>query len=125
MKEENTVCDTSRRSLIKNSAMIAGVATITPAISFAKGDANKAGQLGAGQNLKAGSVVKADQHRYIVSVLNKYAAKSKRVTAGHIDRFAKGFIEMNGDIDYKQTFNKLDGEYKLVKLFMKSLNASV
>ena len=109
MKEKNKVCDTSRRRLLKNSAMVAGVATITPAISFAKGDMGKAGQLGAGQSLKAGSVVKADQQRYIVSVLNKYAAKSKRVTPVHIDRFATGFIEMNGDIDYKQTFSKLDG----------------
>jgi len=120
MKEENTACDTSRRSLLKNSAIVAGVATITPAVSFAGTK--------AGEDIlidKSAARVKLDQHQYIVSVLNKYAAKSKRVTAVHIDRFAKGFIEMNGDIDYKQTFNKLDGEYKLVKLFMKSLNASV
>jgi len=124
MKEENKACDTSRRSLLKNSAMVAGVATITPAISFAKSDAGKAAHAGAGQSLKAGTNVRADQHQHIVSVLNKYAAKSKRVSAEHIDRFATGFIEMNGDINYKETFKRLDGEYKLVKLFIKSLNAS-
>lgn len=124
MKDENKVCDTSRRRLLKNSAIVAGVATITPAISFATGDTSKAEQMGEAQGLKSGAKVSADQHQHIVSVLNKYTAKSKRVTAEHIDRFATGFIEMNGDIDYKETFKRLDGEYKLVKLFMKSMKAS-
>ena len=119
MKEENTVCDTSRRSLLKNSAMVAGVATITPAISLT-------GSKGGDEILidKSSTQVKSDQQQYIASVLNKYAAKSKRVTAEHIDRFATGFIKMNGDLNYKETFKNLDGEYRLVKLFMKSLNAS-
>ena len=125
MKDKNKACNTSRRRLLKNSAIVAGVATITPAISLAKGDANVAGQMSEAQGVKSGSKVNSDQHQHIVSVLNKYTAKSKRVTAEHIDRFATGFIQMNGDIDYKETFKRLDGEYKLVKLFMKSMKASV
>jgi len=116
---EMNACDASRRKLLKTTATVAGLAAISPAISLAKG---KAAEVGAVSTAQVSS--RSDQHRYIASVLNKYAAKSKRVKPEHIDRFAKGFIEMNGDIDYKQTFNKLDGEYKLVKLFMKSMNAS-
>ena len=113
-------CNTARRALLKNTASVAGLATIAPAISFASGDSAAPGvaQMSPAQ-------VNADQHHYIVSVLNKYAAKSKRVTPEHIDRFATGFIEMNGNLNYKEAFNRLDGEYKLVKLFMKSFNASV
>jgi len=115
----NNECNTQRRALLKNTATVAGLATITPAISFAGGATSKSVLID-----KSKAEIESDQHRYIVSVLNKYAAKSTRVTAQHIDRFATGFIEMNGDINYKQTFSRLDGEYKLVKLFMKSLNAS-
>jgi hypothetical protein len=112
-------CNTSRRKLLKTTATVAGLVTISPAISFANGK--------PGEDTQVGNKVahtQSDQHQHIVSVLNKYAARSKRVTPRHIDRFATGFIEMNGDINYRETFKNLDGEYKLVKLFMKSLNAS-
>jgi hypothetical protein len=112
-------CDASRRKLLKTTAMVAGVATISPAITLASGKTGETTLID-----KSSAQVISDHHQHIMSVLNKYAAKSARVTAEHIDRFATGFIEMNGDIDYKETFKNLDGEYRLVKLFIKSLNAS-
>ena len=42
----------------------------------------------------------------------------------YIDGFAKGFVELNGDIDYEQDFHGLTGEYRLVKLFIQSVNSS-
>ena len=116
-------CNTARRALLKNTATVAGLATISPAISFASSQpSNKT--LVEKTKAELASDYQQEQHQHIVSVLNKYAAKSKRVTAEHIDRFATGFTKMNGDLNYKETFKNLDGEYRLVKLFIKSLNAS-
>lgn len=112
-------CKTTRRQLLKTTATVAGIATIFPAMSLARGKENK-GTLSE----HSISQIKSKNHQYIVSVLNKHAAGSKRVTPLHIDRFATGFIEMNEGIDYQKTFSGIDGEYRLVKVFIKSMNAS-
>ncbi|GEM_PF-1368752 len=116
---DDTLCDTSRRKLLKGTATVAGIAAIAPAISFANGASSEDMNV-----VKSAEEIRSEYHRYITSVLKKYAAKSKRIKPEYIDGFAKGFIELNGDINYEQTFKGLTGEYRLVKLFIRSVNSS-
>lgn len=116
---DNGVCDRSRRKLLKTTATVAGIVAIAPAVSFASN-----GSKLDSKSLKSSEQVRSDQHRYITSVLEKYASKSKRIKPEYIEGFAEGFIKLNGDINYKQAFKGLTGEYRLVKLFIRSVNSS-
>jgi len=109
--------DAERRRFLRKSAVIAGATAVIPSIAMTK--QNKTPKLP--EKTRSNYDV---QHQHIVDALNKYAAKSKRVNQAHIDAFAKGFIEQNGMQNYKQIFDGVHGEYKLVKLFMKSMNQS-
>lgn len=115
--KSNGVHDADRRRFLRNSAAIAGAAAVVPSIAIAK--KNKVSvQL---EEPRAGYDA---QQQFIKDVLSKYAAKSKRVDQAHIDAFARGFVEQNGDQNYQELFKGLHGEYKLVKLFMKSMTQS-
>lgn len=114
---KNRTHNAERRRFIFNSAAVAGAAVIVPTVGVAKQAQQDRQQLSTLSSYDG-------QYRHIVDVLNKYAAKSKRVDSAHIDAFARGFIDQNGDIDCKKTFDGVHGEYKLVKLFMKSMNRS-
>ena len=113
----NGVHDADRRRFLRNSAVAAGAAVVIPTVAMGK--QNKT-PLQAQENLSAYDA----QQQFIKDVLSKYAAKSKRVDQAHIDAFARGFVEQNGDQNYQQIFKGVHGEYKLVKLFMKSMNQS-
>lgn len=115
--KSNGVHDANRRRFLRNSAAIAGAAAVVPSIAMAK--KNK-----ASTQLEKPSLGYEAQQQFIKDVLSKYAAKSKRVDQTHIDAFARGFVEQNGDQNYQQIFKGVHGEYKLVKLFMKSMNQS-
>lgn len=114
-----TSLDTSRRSLLKNSAKVAGIAAIAPAVSFA---GTKLG--GDLSPTSSQAELRDPQEQYIIDVLQKYAAKSKRIKTEHIEGFAKGFVELNAGTDVSRQFDGLTGEYRLVKLFIRSVNSS-
>ncbi len=115
--KSNGVHDADRRRFLRNSAAIAGAAAVVPSIAIAK--KNK-----VSVQLEEPSAGYDAQQQFIKDVLSKYAAKSKRVDKAHINAFARGFVEQNGDQNYQEIFKGLHGEYKLVKLFMKSMTQS-
>lgn len=118
--ERKSSFDASRRQLIKNTSLMAGLAVVTPAVSFAtsNNDEEDSGPAPSAEELRG-------QHeRFVAKVINKYASKSRRIRPEFIDGFAKGFVELNGSIDYENTFKGLTGEYRLVKLFIRSVNSS-
>ncbi len=118
-KPEKVSFDASRRKLLKNTATVAGVAAVVPAVSFASKNVTSEAVLP-----KSFEDIQAERERFVAEVLHKYASKSKRIKPEYIDGFAKGFVELNGDIDYKQSFKGLSGEFRLVKLFIRSVNSS-
>ena len=115
--KSNGVHDADRRRFLRNSAAVAGAAVVAPTVAMGK--QNKVKRQ-TPENLSAHDA----QQQFIKDVLNKYAAKSKRVDQAHIEAFSRGFVEQNGEQDYQQIFKGVHGEYKLVKLFMKSMNHS-
>lgn len=116
---EDVSFDATRRKLLKKTASVAGVAAVAPAITFAGTNAKSEAEIP-----KSAEDIQVAHERFVAKVLNKYASKSKRIKPEYIDGFAKGFVKLNGDIDYRETFKGLGGEYRLVKLFIRSVNSS-
>ena len=112
--------DASRRTMLKKTVAVAGVAAVAPAVSFAS-SSNKKDDAELDNSPQG---VQARREKFVSKILRKYASKSKRIKPEYIDGFAKGFVELNGDIDYEQSFHGLKGEYRLVKLFIRSVNSS-
>lgn len=111
------VHDAGRRRFLRNSAVVAGAAVVIPSVAMSKQSKT---QTEVQETLGTYDA----QQQFIKDVLGKYATKSKRVDQAHIDAFARGFVEQNGDQNYQQIFQGVHGEYKLVKLFMKSMTQS-
>lgn len=101
----------SRRSMLKGASTFAVVATATAAGGLAR---LKDAPLSAEAQRTA-------QIRFITSTLLKYTAGSKTVTTNEIESFAKRFTEANGVVDYQSLFSRIDGEYRLTRLFVKNV----
>ncbi len=104
---------TSRREMLKTSAQVAGLAAATPAISWALSQQGEAANPATAQR------------QFIESVLKKHAARSKTTTSEEIAEFAVRFTEVNGVVDYKKMFGTLSGEYRLTRLFVRSVRHGV
>ncbi len=106
---------TSRREVLKAGGKIAGVAAAVPAATWALGKSDSS----------SGGTPETAQIRFIESVLAKHAAKSKTVTRKEITEFATRFTEVNGVVDYQKQFSTLSGEYRLARLFVRSVRHGV
>lgn len=108
----------SRRSLIKTSTTgLMGLAAAGSALSMGLDKSD----LFESVDKNATSTQKQDQIRFIQATLIKRAANSKTVTPEEIEAFAVRFTEVHGVLDYRSLFSNLDGEYRLSKIFVRSL----
>ncbi|MBW8184625.1 hypothetical protein [Shewanella nanhaiensis] len=103
-----------RRSVIKSSLSITAMAAVTPNIAI--------GMATQSEVLKPEREASVE---FIVQVLTKHTKRSKKVEQENIIEFAQEFVALNGDLNYKKEFAKANGEYRLVKLFIRSLHASL
>lgn len=103
---------TSRRALLKSSAQVAGLAAATPTLGWALGQPDETSPETA-------------QKRFIEAVLKKHASKSRTATVEEIREFAERFTEVNGVVDYKGMFSTISGEYRLTRLFVRSVRHGV
>lgn len=117
---EKSSFDAFRRQFIENTSLMAGLAVVTPAVSFSA----RSNCVAASESTLSAEEMRSQHERFVAKVLNKYASKSRRIRSEYIDGFAKGFVELNGSIDYENTFEGLTGEYRLVKIFIRSVNSS-
>lgn len=61
------------------------------------------------------------QKAFIKAVLHKHVQGSDRIRRQHVEAFAQRFGEIHGLIDYHQHCGGLVGEYRLTRLFVRSL----
>ena len=103
---------TSRRALLKSSAQIAGLAATVPVVGWT-----------LGEQLEA--TPETAQKQFIEAVLKKHASKSQTATLEEIREFAERFTEVNGVVNYKGMFSTISGEYRLARLFVRSVRHGV
>lgn len=97
----------SRRSFMTASASITGLAALGAGLPL-------------GAKLLSSDETKA-QKRFMTKVLDRSTAQSKRSSPEYIDLFVDRFAEVYGVVDYKEVFSGPFGEFRLTKLFLKSV----
>lgn len=108
---------TSRRSLLKASGQVAGLTIAAPGIGWA---------LSRGTDkAERPSDEEAAQCRFIEAVLKKHTANSSTTSVEEIREFAERFTQTNGVIDYQREFATISGEYRLTRLFVRSVRQGV
>lgn len=104
----------SRRTVLKASSTLAGAAALAAAGAWKLSDGTP-GTPGAR---------KVAQISFIESVLKKHSAGSKTVTEAEIQAFAARYTEVNGVVDYKRLFTGIGGEYRLTRIFVRSVRST-
>jgi hypothetical protein len=98
----------TRRDVLKASAVIAGAALVPTALlssrSMPTADPQARGQIA-----------------FIKAVLQKHTRGSQLINRKHVNDFATAFTEKYGVVDYKGHYSGLHGEYKLTRLFARSI----
>lgn len=64
------------------------------------------------------------QVAYIEAVVHKHLGRSSQVHGASIRLFARRFTQQYGVVDYKAMYGGIVGEYRLSRLFARSLYAS-
>lgn len=104
----------SRRMVLKASSTLAGAAALAAAGAWRLND-------GTQSTLDAR---KFAQISFIESVLKKHSASSKTVTEAEIQVFAARYTQVNGVVDYKRLFTGIGGEYRLTRIFVRSVRGT-
>ncbi len=65
-----------------------------------------------------------EQQAFIRSVLHKQVSRSGTIRRHHVNAFARGFNKTYGLVEYRDIFGGLVGEYRLTRLFVRSLQLS-
>ena len=104
----------TRRDVLKTSAIIAG-ATLVPTALVNWSSANSISSLNLVDPQVRGQVV------FIKAVLQKHSRGSVVVNRKHVNEFATRFTEQYGVVDYKRFYSGPHGEYKLTRLFARSI----
>lgn len=109
MRVETTMLNItiSRRHFMSASASVAGLAALGTGIGVGMSMRNNASADG--------------QKRYMTAILDRYTVQSARVKLEYIDLFVSRFAEVYGVVDYQDMFAGPVGEYRLIKLFLKSV----
>lgn len=97
----------SRRSFMTASASITGLAALGAGLPL-------------GAKLLSDNDAKA-QRRFMTEILDRSTAQAKRSKPEYIDLFVSRFEEVYGVVDYKEMFSGPFGEYRLSKLYIKSV----
>lgn len=101
---------TTRRQFLKVSTGTVGVLASPVSMAWAK-------QHRDASELDAQSV-------FIKRVLNKNVRRSNRIHRKHVAAFAEKFGETYGVVAYRELYSGLVGEYRLTRMFVRSLNRS-
>lgn len=97
----------SRRSFITASASIAGLGALSSG-------------LGMGLGLLDSSKID-EQQKFMSQVLTRYTGHSDKIKPEYIELFTARFTEVYGAVDYQVLFGGPIGEFRLIKLFLRSV----
>lgn len=99
---------TSRRAFLKVSGGTVGALAVPAAFAMPRGHGDAA-ELGR-------------QASFLRSVLHKQVNHSDTIRRKHVDKFVAQFGETYGLVDYRGLYSGLVGEYRLTRLFVRSLH---
>lgn len=99
---------TTRRDMLKVSAGITGAAVIPATIL-------------SWDALDAADPRIAAQAAHFRKVLHKHTQGSQAIHRKHVNAFIKRFCERYGLVDYQANYTGLHGEYRLTRLFARSV----
>lgn len=102
--------NTSRRALLKASAGLGAIVAVPMALTGAEIDTN--------------DPASRAQKAFIEAVLHKHTGRSQAVRRQQVQLFARRFTEEYGVVDYKQMYGGIIGEYRLTRLFARSIHKS-
>ncbi len=100
----------TRRAFLKGSTGALGALAMPVSIAAPARDAED-------EQIKA-------QKAFLKSVLHKHVKRSNHIQRKHVDAFTQRLCEQHGLVDYRQQYSGLVGEYRLTRLFVRSLYLS-
>lgn len=102
--------NTSRRALLKASAGLGAMVVVPMTMRGAAVDTD--------------DPASRAQKAFFEAVLHKHTGRSLAVQRQQVRLFARRFTEEYGVVDYKQMYGGLVGEYRLTRLFARSIHKS-
>jgi len=102
--------NTSRRALLKASAGLGAIVAVPMTMS--------------GADVSTDDPASRAQKAFIEAVLQKHTGRSRAVRPQQVTLFARRFTEEYGVVDYKRMYGGIVGEYRLTRLFARSIHKS-
>ncbi len=101
---------TSRRALLKATAGLGAIVAVPMTLH--------------GADVDTDDPASRAQKAFIEAVLHKHTGRSRAVQRQQVTLFARRFTEEYGVVDYRQMYSGIVGEYRLTRLFARSLHMS-